>query len=179
MKRTPLITAAVLISLGCVCYWATADRLGPALTSEPGLSQSSSGIAESSDPQAPRTAQRTAGGLRSAARAPHRKEVTNAARMSATLIKGQSLFEGQVLARPRLSVSTVGAVRRADEGARAQALAPRAERRLARLRSTLAVATGERKRRLQIAIESLERNLERRRERERFAPDPAVGSERL
>lgn len=171
MTRVRLITASVvLVGLGCGVTWWAAGRVGPALGSEAASGQSAEGKAESSGAPTPWP--------HVAARPPPHEDRAKIAEAPAATNKGRSLFEDRVLLPPELPASTAGARERADQAAQAQALGSRAERRLARMREMLSMATGERKQRLQIVVESLERNLEHRRQREMAAPRSSLDPSR-
>ncbi|MBN1606465.1 MAG: hypothetical protein JW940_07515 [Polyangiaceae bacterium] len=172
MKGRQLVAAGlVLAGIGAALIWAGAGRRGAWLTSERPNERSSEPAEEAPGVQAPRPGDPPAPSSHpgSARRAPPAKT----AQRTAPVPKGRSLFDGAPLARPAPAPSTPGAVERADQGAQARSLSPRAERRLASMRARLETATGEERKHLQIAIESLENNLGHRRERERWAPKDA------
>jgi hypothetical protein len=161
----------VLAGLGAALFWAGARSPGARLASEQPSDGSSEPAEEASGVHTPRSSDSPGPSPQQGAgrEAPSAKK----AERTASVAKGQSLFDGEPLARPEPPPSTRGAIERADQGAQARALSPRAERRLERMRARLETAAGEERKHLQIAIESLENNLKHRRERERWAPSDA------
>ena len=84
--------------------------------------------------------------------------------------KGEPVFGDEPLRAPQPPILTPGAAQRAEQAAQARALRPRLERQLERMRAKLASASPDERRRLQIGIEALERNLDRRQQREARVP---------
>jgi len=169
MKSPRIVVAGlVLAGIGAAVFWAGARAPGAWLASESRAAQDSSAPAEAPGVQAPQPSGSpiASSNARVAREAPPPAET---AERTTRIGKGRSLFEGPPLQRPELPLSTQGAIERADQGARARALSPRAERHLESMRAKLATATGEERRHLQLAIESLENNLRHRRERARWA----------
>lgn len=170
MKRWSLFAAVATIGLAAAIYVWVAGKQGPPVKSEGApCSAMISGAAGSQRSQA------AAPGLAVSRKAVAPVQLVIDSSPSAAESKGRNLFDDRPLALPEVPASSDAARHLETQATQARALNPRLERQLDLLRARLGSASPEQRKRLEVSIQVLERNLEHRREREAFVLPPSVG----